>query len=48
MFAYCERYSASGSSGVSAGMFKKLIFKRVFFLGIFFFFRTEGDVEASY
>ena len=37
MSAYCERYSVKGSSGVSAGIFRKLIFKSVFFLGNFFF-----------
>ena len=37
MSAYCGGYSVSGSSCVSAGMFKKLIFKSVFFLGKFFF-----------
>ena len=47
MSAYCERYSVKGSSGVSAGTFRKLIFKSVFFLGKFFFW-TEGNVEASY
>ena len=46
MPAYCERYSVKGSSGVSAGIFRKLIFKS-FFLGKFFFW-TEGNVEASY
>ena len=37
MYAYCERYSVSYSSGVSAAIFKKLMFKRVFFLGNFSF-----------
>ena len=34
--AYCARYSFSGSTGVSAGMFVKLMFKRVFVLGVLF------------
>ena len=37
MYAYCERYSVSYSSGVSAAIFKKLMFKRVIFLGNFSF-----------
>ena len=53
MSAYCATYSVSGSSGVSAGMFKKLIFKRVFFLGNFFLglkvmlkpFTNSGSVQ---
>ena len=46
MSAYCERYSVSGSSGVSARIFEKLMFNS-FFLGEFLFL-TKGDVEASY
>ena len=53
MSAYSERYSVSGSLGVSAGMFKKLMFKSVFFLGKFFFglnvmlnpFTRSGSVQ---
>ena len=37
MSAYSERYSVKGSSGVSAGIFRKLIFKCFFFLENFFF-----------
>ena len=37
MPAYSERYSVKGSSGVSAGIFRKLIFKCFFFLENFFF-----------
>ena len=46
MSAYCDGYSVKGSSGVSGGIFRKLIFKS-FFLGEFFSW-TEGNVEASY
>ena len=37
MSAYWEKCSVRRSSGVSARIFRKLIFRRVFFFGKFFF-----------